>query len=689
MSLVFTAFVASVLVAKAEKPDAFLSYVTLDGSQYIDTGIIGKTGVKVEADFKWSARPDVSLIGARAKPDTDTRFYPIHNYYVSGFGYGHGKFYYIDKGKFYVPTGKRYRIVSDFSEAGTATISLDNLEDAADAESYTVSLTPATGMDTGLPMYLGTMNIDGKPQSGTEGDLYSFKIWEKNAATGELELKRWYLPCVKDGVAALYDHVTETIFPSIGSKDFFEGGPQVVADPGEPDAFVEWIESDGATQYIDTGVYGNSDTSVDLDFEFRSLKTRTNTDNAVLASRWVNQWGDFRFYLAYEYKGYFCYAYGDLFDQLGFDDGEKPKVVVRQRYHLQSTLASTNQLVTVDGETFTTSKGATITPRTDGRHTTNRSLWLFANNTEKGDADGNRCYSHVRVYSLKIEQDGVLLRDFVPCVKNGEAGLYDKVTGCCFLCANRESVIDPITQAGPVTDFAEWPTGKELRAELTKLDYVQSNGVDDYIDTGVIGGISDGEEMEIYLDMEWAELPNDGCAIGARAGDSRFYGYHYWVGYPAGGTPDGHKCGYGDVITIPTPPAPKVEANVRYVIDTKFAKGRQSMTVSRETTDGWASETVTATKAKVIDTKLNLYLFGLNWNGALTSATSMRVRRLVIRRNGQRVRDLRPVSYRGIAFLWDDVTDTPFMSAARRYSLIPGPELGPYRTDSGLLIIFR
>ncbi|MBQ1241892.1 MAG: hypothetical protein IIX99_01665, partial [Oscillospiraceae bacterium] len=60
-----------------------------------------------------------------------------------------------------------------------------------------------------------------------------------------------------------------------------------------------------------------------------------------------------------------------------------------------------------------------------GKPVNSNTMYVFRNNNGSGgDYD-----SIAKVYSLKIWQDGVLVRDFVPCIENGTgtAGLYDLV----------------------------------------------------------------------------------------------------------------------------------------------------------------------------------------------------------------------------------------------------------------------
>ena len=59
-----------------------------------------------------------------------------------------------------------------------------------------------------------------------------------------------------------------------------------------------------------------------------------------------------------------------------------------------------------------------------------KNLFIFANNELVNSQTGLPApanFANARLYWMKIWQDGVLVRDYVPAVSNGQAGLYDKV----------------------------------------------------------------------------------------------------------------------------------------------------------------------------------------------------------------------------------------------------------------------
>ena len=52
-------------LAFAETPDKFVRYVESTGSQYVDTGVVGRWNTKVEAQVEWLELGDRTIIGSR------------------------------------------------------------------------------------------------------------------------------------------------------------------------------------------------------------------------------------------------------------------------------------------------------------------------------------------------------------------------------------------------------------------------------------------------------------------------------------------------------------------------------------------------------------------------------------------------------------------------------------------------
>ena len=55
LALPLVAFVAAAGASFAAAPESYLEYVSSDGVVYIDPGVIGKAGTKVEAGMMWGS----------------------------------------------------------------------------------------------------------------------------------------------------------------------------------------------------------------------------------------------------------------------------------------------------------------------------------------------------------------------------------------------------------------------------------------------------------------------------------------------------------------------------------------------------------------------------------------------------------------------------------------------------------
>ena len=166
---------------------------------------------------------------------------------------------------------------------------------------------------------------------------------------------------------------------------------------------LEYIESSGA-QYIDTGITG----SVPLKVE-ATVKTGTGTkttDSMIMAS----YDGTNTTVPLYWYKDSWYIEVGKTGTQSSagtLSDNTKYNVVFEATNARQRLAVNGTDLIDITGS-FT---GSTKT------------LYLFGRNY---NGSATHCCS-ARIYALKMHQNGVLVRDFVPAMRNsdGEVGLYD------------------------------------------------------------------------------------------------------------------------------------------------------------------------------------------------------------------------------------------------------------------------
>lgn len=168
-----------------------LEYVESDGTNHIDTGVIGKSGLSCEGRMSFVVVPnDSTFIGSR-RDSGDTRLYLLH--YFQKPAYGYGKYYQCG-------TAAKANTIYDFATIlkvgeqrftwNGEVIGTNNL---------------ANELNTGYTMYIFALNQANVQKWTTKGRLYYLKIWENDV------LVRDYIPCMnKEGVCGLWDKVNST-----------------------------------------------------------------------------------------------------------------------------------------------------------------------------------------------------------------------------------------------------------------------------------------------------------------------------------------------------------------------------------------------------------------------------------------------------------------------------------------------
>lgn len=217
--------------AMAETPDTLIDYVRSDGTQYFDTGVIGKAYTKAEMDFNAEAIPKHGsyIFGSKG---TDNNI--VAPWY---FNYGMGSYYGNNNNDLINSYGHpcenaRYRYVSTLEPNYQATYWYDN-----DLTYPTNGHKTATySGSTGLSMYLFALNNKGSAQLVEQNPdrafiglrLYGLKVWQKDSAEGEYSLVRDYRPAIKNGKVCLYDDVEKTIiYPKAADGSETTIGPRI------------------------------------------------------------------------------------------------------------------------------------------------------------------------------------------------------------------------------------------------------------------------------------------------------------------------------------------------------------------------------------------------------------------------------------------------------------------------------
>ena len=249
-------------------PDSYAAYIsTEDGTaRYIDTGLVGRSGTKVEAKFRQTSTRSQWPVLIGADNSSGDRFHPIafHDYYQLHFQYRGTSYSMI-----YNPGDYNTDLIvtSDFKADGSATVVV---ADTSGNELANVTKSDiGAAFDTGRNMYLLACN--GRTWCGDNffGRCYYVKIWQTDE-NGEYQLVRDYVPCIKDEMAGMYDKVSSTIFYQTGSSPFgyeLAGAPETALWNGTDTSAstpANWLCYDSSSALINNAL-PSSGTAVTVD----------------------------------------------------------------------------------------------------------------------------------------------------------------------------------------------------------------------------------------------------------------------------------------------------------------------------------------------------------------------------------------------------------------------------------------
>ena len=603
---------AALGTAFADTPDKFIEYVESDGTQYVNTGIRGRSGTKAEMTFNADTEngTGVYLLSAYGN-STYMNFCYFGNRINVGFGSSSYNTYWS------YSRGTTYTLRSEYS--------LEQKVVAWRNDKSEVTKTGSGGTDSGLDLYAFARNNSGTADGFCRVKLYAMKIRQTDS-NGEYQLVRDFQPCMKDGRAGLYDDVSKTIFYGIGGDLI---APPAPLDNTAPDALVDYVESDG-TQYIDTGINAQSGTKATAKLVYTESDTATASANyggyVVLGAKGSTD-TSYLYMIRRQWNGgnwRWMTCYGGRFQGLFADMA-------------QDAVYDVTSEITTNGVCRATRNGADGTERDYSGQTENGTVvgpldtgvnfYAFAANL-----NGSAGYhAKVRLYSMTISQlsNGVyqVVRDFRPCIKDGVAGLYDEVSKTIF-----------------------YPAVGKLRAAdetvpAKLVEYVESDGTQ-YVDTGITG--KPGIKAE--ASFEWKEIGGDVCLLGSRASsgtDTRFmpfYSYDSRMDLQYGGWGNNYDGTY--------------EAESNYNASASIFVGSQTLTVN-------GANVVSLSKTDSIDTGRNMFIFANNIAGSASNPCKARLYGMKIwtcdddGENASLARDFRPcVATNGIAALYDKVSGT-------------------------------
>lgn len=696
----------------SEVPDEFIDYVESQGvaaqadgqlPAYIDTGVIGKAGIS--AEFKETSLKTTSgeycLLGALGST-SNSRFYMWFQANGDTLGLGYENTYWrpdvtnpdsaasqTSANVYKLSYGDTTHALVSF-EAGLQTFSTIN--DDTGATNLVSRKTISTSVDTKQNLYLFARNNNGTPNAFSASRLYGLKIWQDSV------LVRDFRPCLKNGVAGLYDDVSKRIFYSLGTPFAFNNIHRQSVKPKEV-VFVEYIESDG-NNTLDTGVPARSGTrakgvmmwTAEDENGGGQMRTYDRENHRYLENTAAVFWRQKRAYLGArnlkDSNAWFSMLHesdATLRSQYG-NSGET--YLKNGSANVPATVDVTNSfdVTFADGsQTMEWNGVQVLNATTAGAVDTGNNLCLFS-------LSHWRWRSAARCYGLQIWQDGNLVRDFKPCLVDGKGMLYDEVTKSIY----RPSPDIPASRVGKIV-----LSGDEKPVQY--VDYVETDGKV-FINTGVIGKAATIAEFK-----ETNLMSNDGeqCFLGSYGGSNpRYYfWYHAW-GYTLGLAYDTYfrprkNDPYTDAENSSDPNVYKLAKGDTTHALVSFAVGKQTFKTIDDST-GEATLYSSKELTTNVDTGRNLYLFAKNDNNAGTPAQPAESRFYFLKlwqgdadgSNMQLVRNYRPVKLsNGLVVLWDFVEKKAYVpqSTTAPYDYTTFPVVGSDGEEirKGLLIFLR
>jgi len=248
--------------------------------------------------------------------------------------------------------------------------------------------------------------------------IYGLKIYESGL------LVKDYVPFVTNGVGGLKNSldVSDTLFSrtrlydesfSGGAKTnvVFDVGGNVACTDGSDEAYLEFDGTNTRGHYVLTDCILTKDSRVEVDFSLWNTRyngqqrifdqSTASRSNCILARLYMNG--------AYNWS----LMYGD-------NHASAPGATVTvpiDNNRLKFTIDSYNSRLAVTNAGVEVYNRAMTSSRTWETSVTN--LWIG------GSYGGASSAASMRLYSFRIYKKDVLDRNYVPCVKNGVAGLYE------------------------------------------------------------------------------------------------------------------------------------------------------------------------------------------------------------------------------------------------------------------------
>ncbi len=365
-------FIAGYLPAEYEE----LEYIQSSGSEYINTGITVNQNTEIETEFQ---RTDLSvagyMYGVSRSGNTGVCTAYFNTTSSVAWRFSSDTVNPVDNG--FLDTNWHHTIQNKNGVTADGVL-----------KAYTSIADFTTGVQ--LPLFRGYNASTSSYANGAAVRIKRFQIRQSGASVADM------IPARKrsNGHIGMYDLVRRQFFENAGEGQFTIGKLPIL-----PDGYtrLEYLESTG-TQYIDTGVKPNQDTSVELDGSLDGYGIIFGVRTAALVDISTIQGTS---------TGYWAMGYNTSADPIGTKDSNR------------HVWFKNKNLQYMDGELKNNYTYANFTAMG------NAYLFAYNNNGTVGYVINGR----VRVYSCKIwaTADSMLVRYMIPAKRNsdGVVGMYD------------------------------------------------------------------------------------------------------------------------------------------------------------------------------------------------------------------------------------------------------------------------
>ena len=373
--------------------EAELEYVESTGNQWLDTGIVPTTATRVDLDFQYSKYPEVKtagsagdVIGWQAKGGAEIFLFGVNG----------------NDGPFNGPVAASETTASPGKgDNRRHEVSLLHGRQTFDGAVYASNSFADTAED-GQTLYLFALHAEwlSAPTCHAEVRLYSCKIWDGKT------LVRDYVPYKKGDAIGLLEKVSGDFYTPNGTAALKAGSTKVAFRP-----FVETVKAQ--QQYIDTGVKPTSATRLVADVQFTAFSGNSVSGWESTGSKEAFSFG------VMEASGTYAKEFASKVSASSVKTVIGAADLLRHVWDLRSGSQK------LDGKQY-----ATGTIDDHALETAESTMYLGCRHD--GWKAGDKCYSSMRIFSCQIYDGNDLVRDFVPAVTYGTAGLYDKVSNDFF-----------------------------------------------------------------------------------------------------------------------------------------------------------------------------------------------------------------------------------------------------------------